>query len=204
VLPNIPTPSTMGSSRVWQEYPRIDSSPCHPSFSRGTASGAFPPSSQDNEVSQQSNIRAQIAKIEQFLCSERLRLRKRLKNGGEWNYTVIMKYESRFHSFIDHYSPQVHLFKLSNVLLLRFENLLPRQEGIAWVFSVVPCIYFRIHAVCYLPRVQSIKSSLILCTWRVLVDFKRVVSSLTLQYRHTEIDKQSRKKMAWSNCFQAH
>ncbi|KAK6319941.1 hypothetical protein J4Q44_G00090480 [Coregonus suidteri] len=31
-LPNIPTPSTMDSSRLWQDYPRTNSSPCHPSF----------------------------------------------------------------------------------------------------------------------------------------------------------------------------
>nr|XP_029523402.1 uncharacterized protein LOC115134020 isoform X2 [Oncorhynchus nerka] len=97
-LPIITTPSSMGSSRLWQDYPRTVSSPClsnssrlwqdlprtvsspcHPSFCRGTASEAFPPSSQDDEESQQSNIRAQIAKIEPFLCSARLRLPKKRK-----------------------------------------------------------------------------------------------------------------------------
>ncbi|KAK6317956.1 hypothetical protein J4Q44_G00112470 [Coregonus suidteri] len=78
-LPIITNPSSMGSSRLWQDYPRTISSPCHPSFSRGTASEAFPPSSQDDEESQQSNIRAQIAKIEPFLCSARLRLPKKRK-----------------------------------------------------------------------------------------------------------------------------
>ncbi|XP_020312164.1 coiled-coil domain-containing protein 73 [Oncorhynchus kisutch] len=94
----IMTPSSMGSSRLWQDYPRTVSSPClsnnsrlwqdlprtvsspcHPSFCRGTASEAFPPSSQDDEESQQSNIRAQIAQIEPVLCSARLRLPKKRK-----------------------------------------------------------------------------------------------------------------------------
>ncbi|KAL0968569.1 hypothetical protein UPYG_G00268610 [Umbra pygmaea] len=77
-LPHISTPS-VGTSTLKQSYPQTVSCAWLPSCSMPGTPGTFPHRSQDSELLQQSDIRDQIAKIEQLLDSKRLRFPKRYK-----------------------------------------------------------------------------------------------------------------------------